>query len=88
MMGVRNSVRLSKPPIAVLRWIVTPPAGAPRMPPGAQDEADQDAWDKRAGQGAYSSRSTPSSSPFSSTKPVDQVRNSIEQDIGKIEGSQ
>ena len=52
----------------------------------AQDQADKDAWDKRTGQGAYSS--SPSSSSFSlGPSPVDQVRDSIQKDMQKIEGS-
>lgn len=59
----------------------------------AQDRADQDAWDKRTGQGAYSSLSSPSSSSPSSSSPfgaspVDQIRNQILQDQQKIESGE
>lgn len=48
----------------------------------AKDKADQDAWDKRTGQGVYSSSSS------SSPSPVDQIQNSIEQDMRHMEGSE
>ena len=55
----------------------------------AQDQADRDAWDKRTGQGAYSSSSSSSSSssPFG-TNPVDQIRNQIQQQQDKIESGE
>ncbi len=59
----------------------------------AKDRADQDAWDKRTGQGKYSSSSggSPSSSSSSSssvfgTNPVDQINNSIQSDMNKMQG--
>lgn len=50
-----------------------------------KDKADRDARDKQA---AQDSSGSTSSSPFSSSNPVDQVRNSIERDMQKVEGSQ
>jgi len=55
----------------------------------AKDRADRDAWDRRTGQGAYSSSSPsapPSSSSFSFPNPVDPIRDSINQDMRKMEG--
>ena len=48
-----------------------------------RDRADRDAWDRRTGQGAYSS----SASPFGPS-PVDKIRDQIERDQRKIEGSE
>jgi hypothetical protein len=50
----------------------------------AQDKADQDAWDKKTGQGAYSSSTSPGSSSVSSPNPTDAVRNAVQQDIDNI----
>jgi len=51
----------------------------------AKDRADQDAWDKRTGQGRYSNAMQPSDS---SPNPVDAVRDAIERDQRQIEGSE
>jgi hypothetical protein len=48
----------------------------------AKDRADQDAWDRRTGQGKYASPGA-TASPF--PDPVDPIRNSIDQDMRKIE---
>jgi hypothetical protein len=60
----------------------------------AKDAADHDAWDRRTGQGAYanSSSSTPAYSPPQyptppSSNPVDAVRNSIQDDMNKMENA-
>ena len=60
----------------------------------AKDAADRDAWDRRTGQGAYanSSSSTPSYSPpqfptTPSSNPVDNIRNSIQDDMNKMENA-
>jgi hypothetical protein len=50
----------------------------------AKDKADRDAWDKRTGQGAYAS---PGSSPAVFSDPVDPIRNSIQDDMRKMEGA-
>jgi hypothetical protein len=47
-----------------------------------KDTADQDAWDRRTGQGAYSN--SPSST-FPSSNPVDTVRNSIQNDMDRMD---
>ena len=58
----------------------------------AKDQADRDAWDRRTGQGAYSSSAPSSSAPSSSSSsfsfpnPVDPIRDSIDQDMRKMEG--
>jgi hypothetical protein len=53
----------------------------------AKDQADRDAWDRKTGQGAYSSSSpSSSSSSFSFPNPVDPIRDSIDQDMRKMEG--
>lgn len=49
----------------------------------AKDRADQDAWDRRTGQGAYSSSARPSFA-----NPVDPIRDSIDRDLRKMEGSE
>ncbi len=53
----------------------------------AKDRADQDAWDKKTGQGKYSSSSggSASSSVFGAS-PVDQINNSIQSDMNKMQG--
>jgi hypothetical protein len=54
----------------------------------ARDKADQDAWDKRTGQGAYASPSArPVSSPSPFPDPVDPIRKSIDDDMRKMEGA-
>jgi hypothetical protein len=60
----------------------------------AKDAADHDAWDRRTGQGAYanSASSTPAYSPPQyptppSSNPVDAVRNSIQDDMNKMENA-
>jgi hypothetical protein len=50
----------------------------------ANDRSDQDAWDKKTGQGAYAS---PSSPPAVFSDPVDPIRKSIQDDLRKMEGS-
>jgi hypothetical protein len=56
-----------------------------------KDAADRDAWDRTTRQGAYAnpSSSTPAYSPqfptSSSSNPVDAVRNSIQDDMDKME---
>jgi hypothetical protein len=60
-----------------------------------KDAADQDAWDRRTGQGAYanSSASVPAYSPPqyptspSSSNPVDSARDSIQDDMNKIDNA-
>jgi hypothetical protein len=53
----------------------------------AKDRADQDAWDKRTGQGIYSS--SPSSQPSGSFgNPTDAIHDQIDQDLRKIEGAE
>ena len=59
----------------------------------AKDKADQDAWDRRTGQGKYangsssSSASSSSSSPFGQN-PVDKIQQQIEQQMHKAEGAE
>jgi hypothetical protein len=56
----------------------------------AKDRADQDAWDRKTGQGAYSRpMTTPAaaSSSFSFPDPIDPMRDSIDKDLRKINGS-
>jgi hypothetical protein len=49
-----------------------------------QDKADQDAWDKRTGQGAYLSSTSSWSSSVSFPNPTDPARNAVEQGIDNI----
>lgn len=49
----------------------------------AKDRADRDAWDRKTGQGAYSS-TPPSSNPFSASS--DPIADAIERDRRKLEG--
>lgn len=61
----------------------------------AQDAADRDAWDRKTGQGAYSNlpSSPPSNSPpqylsaSPSSNPVDNIRNSIQNDMDKMDNA-
>ncbi len=61
----------------------------------AKDAADQDAWDRKTGQGAYANSPsiTPAYSPPQqpasslSSNPVDNVRNSIQNDMDKMENA-
>ncbi len=52
-----------------------------------KDAADKDAWDRKTHQGAYANSwsSTPAYSPASSSNPVDAVRNSIQDDLDKMD---
>ncbi len=60
-----------------------------------KDAADHDAWDRKTGQGAYSNSSSnvPAYSPpqyptsSSSSNPVDSVRDSIQNDMDKMENA-
>ncbi len=55
----------------------------------AKDRADQDAWDRKTGQGKYagsSSASSGSSSPFGQN-PVDKIHDQIMEQMRKAEGS-
>ncbi len=57
-----------------------------------QDAADRDAWDRRTGQGAYANLpSSPSASslpdPSPTSNPVDNIRNSIQNDMDKMENA-
>src|SRR4051794_33395376 len=61
----------------------------------ARDRADQDAWDRRTGQGAYSSPSwsspsgsSPSASASFGSSPVNAIRNQIYDEQRKAEGFQ
>jgi hypothetical protein len=61
----------------------------------AKDAADQDAWDRRTGQGAYAN--SPSITPVSSSPkqptlslssdPVEKIRNSIQNDLDKMDNA-
>jgi hypothetical protein len=79
---VQNAAQAAKDRIrAYLQMLQFPIATA-----DAEAAVDQDAWDKRTGQGIYSS--SPSSQPSVSLgNPTDAIRDQIDQVVRKIEGA-